>query len=69
MIVERQNNEILVRFSSGMSTSKIQAILDYLRYLELTSKSDETQENADTILNSIKKNRWKKTQERLGLND
>ena len=43
MIVERQDNEILVRFSARMKTSRIQAILDYLRYEELTSKSTATE--------------------------
>ena len=32
MIVERQDNEILVRFSARMKASRIQTILDYLRY-------------------------------------
>ena len=55
MIVERQKNEILVRFSSRMKTSRIQTILDYLRYEELTSKSSATENDVDELLKEVKK--------------
>ena len=69
MRVERQNNEILVRFNAGTRTSKIQDILDYLRYEELTSKSTATQEDVDKILKKIKKGRWKRIKKEIKLND
>ena len=69
MIVERQNNEILVRFSAGLKTSRIQAILDYLRYEELTSKSTATEDNVEDLLKDIKKGRWNRTKNELGIND
>ena len=69
MIVERQNNEILVRFSAGIKTSRIQTILDYLRYEELTSKSTASENNIDELLNEVKKGRWDRTKEELGFND
>jgi hypothetical protein len=61
MIVERQNNEILVRFSAGIKTSRIQTILDYLRYEELTSKSTATENDVDELLKEVKKGRWNRT--------
>jgi hypothetical protein len=69
MIVERQNNEILVRFSAGTKVSRIQSILDYLRYEELTSKSSATDEDVDILVKSAKKGRWNKIKKELGLND
>ena len=42
MIVKRENDEILVRFSANKNASHIQSILDYLRYEELTSESSAT---------------------------
>lgn len=69
MIVERQNNEIRVRFSAGIETSRIQTILDYLRYEELTSKSTATEDNVDELLFEAKKGRWNRTKGELGLND
>jgi len=69
MIVERQNNEILIRISAGISTARLQTILDYLRYEELTSNSNVTEENLNELLKEAKKGRWDRTKEELGLND
>jgi hypothetical protein len=69
MIVERQNNEILVRFGAGTKASKIQTILDYLRYEELTSKSTATQDDVDNLMKEVKKGRWNKVKKEIGLDD
>jgi len=69
MIVERQNNEIVVRFSARMKTSRIQTILDYLCYEELTSKSIATEDDVNELLKGVKKGRWNRTKEELGLDD
>lgn len=67
MIVERQNDEILVRFSAGSKASKIQSILDYLRYEELTAKSKATQKDLEQLLKETKKGRLAKIQKETGL--
>jgi len=69
MIVERRNNEILVRFSAGIKASRIQTILDYLRYEELTSKSAATPEDVDELVKEVKKGRWERIKKELGLDD
>ncbi len=69
MKVERKNKEIVVRFSPGTKTSKIQSILDYLRYEELTSQSKATEKDVDELTKEAKKGRWEKTKKELGLDD
>ena len=69
MIVERLNDEILVRFKPGTRTAKIQTILDYLRYEELTSKSTATEAEIDKLVKLAKKGRWERTKKQLGVND
>jgi hypothetical protein len=69
MIVERQNDEILVRFSIGTNTSRIQTILDYLRYEELTSKSYATQDDVNLLVQEAKKDRWARIKKELGFNE
>ena len=44
-----------------MKTSKIQSILDYLRYEELTSQSKATEKDVDELTKEAKKGRWEKT--------
>jgi hypothetical protein len=58
MKVERKNNELIVRIPAGLQVEKIQAILDYLRYEELTSKSAASQDEVDRMVKEAKKDRW-----------
>jgi hypothetical protein len=69
MIVEIRNNEILVRFKMGTRASKIQSILDYLKYEELTSKSTATEQDIEDLVKEAKKGRWEKIKKQIGLND
>lgn len=69
MIVERQNDEILVKFDAGTKASKIQAILDYLRYEELTSKSNATEEDVENLVEEAKVGRWNKVKKQIGFDD
>jgi hypothetical protein len=67
MIVERINNEILIRIPSNMNYSRIQSIMDYLRYEELTSDSAATQEDIDILTAEAKKGRWDRIKREIGL--
>ena len=67
MILERQNNEILVRFKVGTKATRIQTILDYLRYEELTSKSTATEDDIDKLVKEVKKGRWEKIKKQIRL--
>ncbi len=69
MIVRRKDNEILVRFSAKTKASKIQSILDYLRYEELTSTSVATKRNVEDLLQEAKKGRWDKVKKETGLDN
>jgi hypothetical protein len=69
MIVERENNEIHVRFSASKNASKIQSILDYLRYEELTSNSEAKEKDVDALVKESKSNRWEKIRKSIGFDD
>ncbi len=69
MIIERQNDEILVRFKVGTKATRIQTILDYLRYEEFTSKSTETEDDINKLVKEVKKGRWEKIKKQIGLDD
>jgi hypothetical protein len=53
MIVERTNNEILVRLSPETNTSDLQDMLDYLEYKELVSKSNAKQSDIDELAKQV----------------
>jgi hypothetical protein len=67
MIVERLNNEILVRIPMNMASSRIQSIMDYLRYEELTSDSKANEDDVNNLTIEAKKGRWDKIRREIGL--
>ena len=69
MIVQQKNNEILIRFQGGTKTDRIQSILDYLRYEELTSQSLVTEEELINLVNEAKADRWNRYKKGLGLDE
>lgn len=69
MIVTRQDNEIVIRMDAGTNADRIQAILDYLQYEELTSKSLATEMDVDQLVSVAKKGRWGRIKDEIGWND
>lgn len=65
MIVERINNEVVIRLPGSIDTTYLEEMIDYIRFIEITSKSKATQDEVDLLVNEIKKGRWEKNRERL----
>lgn len=63
MIIERTNNEILIRIPDSVDIDDAQRIIDYIRYQELTSKSKATQKEADNIAAEANENWWKENKD------
>ena len=49
MIVERQDDEILIRISASRNIEEIQTLLNYLKYEELTLKNSTKKRKKDGI--------------------
>ena len=64
MIVERNSNQIVIKVSQQVDTFGLQRIMDYLEYLEITSKSKATQEDADTFADELNENWWSKNRKK-----
>jgi hypothetical protein len=60
MIIERTDKEILIRIPNDINIESAQRIIDYIRYLEITSKSQATQEEVDKLAREINKSWWNK---------
>jgi hypothetical protein len=60
MIVERTSNQIVIKVSPKVDAFGFQRIIDYLDYLEITSKSEATQEDADRLADELNENWWSK---------
>ncbi len=63
MIIERTNNEILIRIPNSVDIDDAQRIIDYIRYQEITSKSKASQKEADNLAAEATKNWWKENKD------
>ncbi|HKL33629.1 MAG TPA: hypothetical protein VJ919_13905 [Tangfeifania sp.] len=63
MIIERTNNEILIRIPNSVDIDDAQRIIDYIRYQEITSKSKASQKEADNLAAEANENWWKENKD------
>lgn len=67
MILERTNDEILVRLPAYVDLSELQNMLDFLQYKELTAKSKAKQTDVEELSKAVNKSIWTKVKARRGL--
>ena len=65
MIVERINDEVIIRLPGTIDTTYLEDMVDYIRFMEITSKSKVTQDEVDSLVKEIKKGRWESNRKRL----
>jgi adenosine deaminase len=65
MIIERTANEFVIRFPFVLSTERMQDMVDYLRYKELTANYSVTQTKVDKLAQTINRNWWQQNQTRF----
>ena len=65
MIVERKNNELIIRLPASVNAAEIQDLLSYLRYQELTAKFDVKQSEVDKLANDVNKGWWQRNKDKF----
>lgn len=65
MLLQRSNNQITITINSSLDSFGIQRVIDYLKYLETTSKSKATQKDADALAEKVNSDWWKKNKKRF----
>jgi hypothetical protein len=65
MQIERTKNEILIRVASSTDLTGLQRILDYIKFREIASKSNATQEQIDDLAKDSKSTWWEENKDRL----
>jgi len=65
MLIERTDNEIIIRLPSSVDTNGIQRLLDFLRYKEVTSKSKAKQGDVDKLAREVNKKWWEKNKKKF----
>ncbi|MFN5170523.1 MAG: hypothetical protein ACK5DD_12930 [Cyclobacteriaceae bacterium] len=66
MTVERSNNDqITITVSSSIDSFGLQRLIDYIKYLEATSKSKAKQNEVDKLANEVTASWWRKNRKRF----
>ena len=67
MIIERTSKEVVFRLPSSTKLEDLQDIADLFTFKQISQKSKATQKNVDDLVKKIKKGRWDKTRQKIGL--
>jgi len=67
MMTERTSKEVIFRLPSSTKLEDLQDIADLFTFKEISRKSKARQKDADELVKTIKKGRWAKTKQKLGL--
>jgi hypothetical protein len=65
MIIERTNNEVIIRLLPTIDTDELQELVNYFRYKELTSQYANSQTVVDEMASDLNKKWYKDNRERL----
>lgn len=65
MIIERQNNEIIIRLPADTNVDELQDMTDLFEFREIAKKSKAKQSDVDSLVKEIKKGRWKRTRSKI----
>jgi hypothetical protein len=67
MILERTNNEIVVRLPANIDLTELQNMLDYLEYKENTTNSKAKQNDVESIVAEVNRNIWANIKSQRGI--
>ena len=67
MIIERTSKEVVFRLPSSTKLEDLQEIANLFAFKEISRKSKATQKDVDDLVKKIKKGRWAKTKNKIGL--
>lgn len=67
MIIERNKDEVVFRLAGNINIDDLQDMTDLFEFKEISKKSKATQKDVDKLVKTIKKGRWEKTKDELGL--
>jgi hypothetical protein len=65
MIIERTSNEFVIRFPFTTNSERMQDMVDYLRFKELTANYNVAQSEVNQLAKAINKNWWEQNQSKF----
>jgi len=68
MIIERQNNDIIIRPNGSVNMDAVQKVIDYINAQEIVSRNKGTEEQASELARDVDSTWWRENKHRFLLN-
>lgn len=65
MVIERINNEIVIKISSDTDITGLQRLIDYIKFREIASKSKASEDDINNLVRESKSEWWDKNKNRF----
>jgi len=65
LIGRNSSDQITITFSSSVDSFGLQRLIDYIKYLEATSKSKAKQSDVDKLADEVNASWWEKNRQRF----
>ncbi|MFA7326635.1 MAG: hypothetical protein WC121_08230 [Candidatus Kapaibacterium sp.] len=65
MVIERINNEIVIKISSDTDITGLQRLIDYIKFREIASKSKASEDEINNLVRESKSEWWEKNKNRF----
>jgi hypothetical protein len=65
MVIERINNEIVIKISSDTDITGLQRLIDYIKFREIASKSKASEDDINNLVRESKSEWWEKNKNRF----
>jgi hypothetical protein len=65
MIIERQDQEIVIKATSGINMMAVQKVIDYINVLEITYQNGGTEEQAAELAREVDSKWWSENKHRF----
>lgn len=65
MVIERLNQDIVIRPATGINMGAVQKVIDYINMLEITAQNQGTEEQADELAKEVNANWWKENKHKF----
>jgi hypothetical protein len=65
MVIERLNQDIIIRPTTGINMIAVQKVIDYINVLEIAAQNKGTEEQAEELAKEVNANWWKENKHRF----
>ena len=59
MVIERQDQNIIIKTDTGINMTAVQKLIDYVNVLEINAQNKGAEQQAEELANEVNSNWWR----------